>query len=75
MTYPAAVPTARRLTMIATLTPGRARVTILAALSKHDGNISQAAEALDVGRQTLQRLLDRLDLRDEVARRWPRADR
>lgn len=75
MTYPAAVPAARRLTMIATLTPARARVTILAALSKADGNISQAAEALEVGRQTLQRLLDRLDLRDEVAKRWPRADR
>lgn len=75
MTYPAAVPAAKTLTMLAVLYPERAKRRVLAALTKAEGNISHAAAALAIGRQTLQRLLDRLELRDEVAKRWPRADR
>jgi transcriptional regulator of acetoin/glycerol metabolism len=69
------VPAARRLTMLATLTPAKARARILAALRRSGGNITHAAAALGVSRATLGRLLLRLGLAGEVAAAWPRADR
>ncbi len=66
---------AKLLSATAMVSPDKARRTVLAALAKADGNVSHAAWGLGVCRQTLQRLLDQLDMRAEVAERWPRADR
>lgn len=42
---------------------------VRAALREHDGNTSRAAEALDVPRTTLLRLIERHGLSDEVSGR------
>lgn len=57
--------------MLAILDPDATRTRVLAALAGQDGSVVGAAAVLGVSRMALYRLVERLDLRAEVVRRWP----
>jgi len=63
------------ISALAVAKPLEARALILRALAANHGNITAAAQELDIVRVTFHRLLTVLDLHDEVARRWPHAQR